>query len=112
MAGIRFFMEPQRERLFGDIGAAFMSIGTELDHPARMYELHNFTDVTLQFSIDGIDKSFPMASGQSKIVDIASNETTTDGWYLGKGTSFYVRIFDGAGAPALGGVYLCIAYGA
>ena len=109
MAGIRFFMEPQRSLAFGAIGAGYMSIGAAMANPVRMYELHNLTDVTLQFSLDGIDDHFPLAANGYKVIDIASNETTTDGWYLGQGTSFYVKNF--AGAPASGGVSLCIAYG-
>jgi len=109
--GIRFFMEPQRELAFGAIGAVYMSIGAELTHPARMYELYNLTDVTLQFSLDGIDDHFILPANSYKIVDIVSNNTgNTNGWYIGMGTSFYVKQI-GAGAPASGSVYLCIAYG-
>ena len=109
--GIRFLMEPQRSIAFGAIGAVYMSIGTELEHPARMYEIHNLTDVPLQFSLDGLVDHFILPASSYKIVDIVSNNTgNTNGWYIGNGTSFYVKQI-GAGAPGSGSVYLSIAYG-
>ena len=109
--GIRFLMEPQRERAFGDIGAVYMSIGSQLEHPVRMYEVHNLTDAPMQFSLDGIDDHFPLPANGFKVIDIVSNNTSnTSGWFIGNGTSFYVKQI-GAGAPASGSVYLCIAYG-
>ena len=109
--GIRFLMEPQRSLAFGSIGAVYMSIGTELEHPARMYELYNSTDVVLQFSLDGLVDHFVLLPHSGKVIDIVSNNTSnTTGWYIGNGTSFYVKQI-GAGAPTVGGVYLSIAYG-
>lgn len=109
--GIRFFMEPQRELDFSSIGAVYMSIGDPVTHPVRMYELYNLTDVPLQFSIDGIEDHFPLPANGYKVIDIVSNATNnTNGWYLGQGTSFYVKQL-GLVAPSSGSVYLCIAYG-
>ena len=109
--GIRFLMEPQRALAFGSIGAVYMSIGTQVEHPVRMYELHNLTDVTLQFSLDGIEDHFVLPANGYKVIDIVSNNTSnTTGWFIGNGTSFYVKQI-GAAAPSSGSVYLCIAYG-
>jgi len=103
-------MEPQREIGFAAIGVGYMSIGTALDHPIRMYELHNLTNAKLQFSIDGVDDHFPLPANGYKIVDVVSNGATTDGWFIGKGTSFYVKTL--GAAPTSGDVYLCVSYGA
>lgn len=107
---IRFMMEPQRSLAFGSIGAVYMSIGTAVTHPLRMYELHNLTDTTLQFSLDGIDDHFILPANSYKIIDIVSNKTSSEGWYIGKGTSFYVKQL--TVAPTSGSVYLSVAYGA
>jgi len=109
-SSIRFMMEPQRVLGFAAIGAAYMSIGTAITHPVRMYEIHNLTDATLQFSLDGVDDHFPLPANGYKVIDIVSNKTSSDGWYIGQGTSFYVKQFPVA--PTIGSVYLCIAYGA
>jgi len=108
-ASIRFFYEPMRSLAFGSIGAAYMSIGTAIDHPARLYELYNLTNADLLFSIDGVENHFPLAANSFKIVDIVSNKSSADGWYIGQGTSFYAKEL--LAAPTTGSVYLTIAYG-
>jgi hypothetical protein len=109
--GIRFLMEPQRSLAFGSIGTSYMSIGSALTKPIRMYELHNLTDISLQFSIDGIEDHFPLPANGHKVIDVVSNNTSnTTGWYIGIGTSFYVKQL-GLVAPSYGSVYLCTAYG-
>jgi len=107
-------MEPMRSLGFADIAADpgdYKSIGSSVDHPVRMYELHNFTDVNLVFSIDGVDDHFPLEPDGYKVIDIATNKSNDNGWYLGQGTYFYVKPLDPLVVPTSGGVYLCIAYG-
>jgi len=106
---IRFTMEPQRSLGFASIGAVYMSIGTPIDHPLRMYEMHNLTNVALQISIDGIDDHFILTANSYRIIDIVSNKTSSEGWYIANGTSIYVKQL--TIAPTTGSVYLSVAYG-
>jgi len=106
---IRFMMEPQRSLAFGAISAVYASIGTAVNNPLRMYDIQNLTDAPLQFSIDGVDDHFVVPAYSGRIVDIVSNKTSSGGWYVGKGTSFYVKEL--TVAATLGSVYLSVAYG-
>jgi len=102
-------MEPQRSLGFASIGAVYMSIGAEMEHPLRMYDMYNSTDAALQISIDGIDDHFVLPANTSRIIDVVSNEAGGNGWYIGTGTSFYVKQL--VIAPTTGSVYLSVAYG-
>lgn len=107
--GIRLAMEPQRVLAFGSIGAAYMGIGTPVDHPVRMYEVYNLTDVDLQFSLNGVDDHFPLPANGYKVIDIVTNKVASEGWYIEKGLRFYVK--EMAASPTSGSVYIAIAYG-
>jgi hypothetical protein len=105
---IKVKFEPVRSRAFGDIGAAYMSVGTSTDHPARMVLIQNFTDADLMFSFDGIEDHFPIKKSSSFILDVSSNKTVDAGFFIEQGTKLYVKEI---GTPTSGSVYFTAFYG-
>lgn len=106
--GIRLQFEPQRSLAAASVGAGYTAVGTALLNPARQFKIDNFTDVLLQFSIDGVHDHFTLNSGQSFIEDITTNASNeSKGFYLGKGTILYVKEI---GTPTTGSVYFSVMY--
>jgi hypothetical protein len=108
---IRLLIEPQRVVSAATIAASagsYVGIGTPAANPVRQFLVQNLTDVTLQFSIDGVNNHFPLASNTSFISDIASNKTVTEALYIAVGTRFYVTTI---GTPSTGNVYVTYFYG-
>ena len=107
---IRLLAEPVRSIAHGSIlgGGVYVGIGTEIDNPARMILLQNFTDANLMFSINGIDDHFPLLQKSYIVLDITSNQSSGVGFYLSQGQRLYVTQIT---APTEGDVYLSIFYG-
>lgn len=107
---IRLLAEPIRELGFASIlgGGVYTGIGTSLVNPARMILIQNFTDVSLMFSLDGINDHFAMIHYSHMILDITSNKTRESGFYIAEGQRLYVTQI---GAPTTGSVYLSAFYG-
>lgn len=110
---VRFTPEVVRTVAFGAIGAAYVGIGTAMTRPIRVFVLQNLTDKLLMFSFNGIDNHLPLPSNGYIIVDIASNQSFNQGFYLAEGQRLYVKEDPVApAAPTLGAVYLSVFYGA
>jgi len=107
---IRILAEPARELGFAAIGAAYMGVGTATDHPCRLLLLQNLTDTSLMVSFDGIEDHIPMAYNGYLLLDIASNKTSEQGFYLTEGQRFYVRQL-GVAATS-GSMWVTVFYGA
>jgi len=105
---IRAKFEELRSLGFASIGAAYMGIGTALEHPARVAIIHNFTDKNLMFSIDGIKDELIFKADSSLVLDISTNKTIEAGWFFEKGTRLYVKEID---TPTEGSVYFSVLYG-
>ena len=105
---IRVKFETLRSLGFASIGAAYMGVGTALDHPARMVLIQNFTDKDLMFSFDGINDHMPLKFDSSFIFDVSANKTIDTGFFIEKGTRLYVKEID---TPTTGSVYLTVFYG-
>lgn len=107
---IRLKAETQRSLAFGSITGSYTGIGAGYANPVRLYMLQNFTDVTLQFSWDGVNDHFPIAAGGAMIIDITSNKSVPGGMFaIAEGDRTYVKIFDDA--PTSGSVFLTVFYG-
>lgn len=109
LLAIRILPEPVRTIAFGAIGAGYMGIGTAIDNPARLFFLQNLTDQLLMFSWDGVTDHFPLPSEGFLLMDVTSNKSISQGFFVGEGTRFYVR--DTGIAPTVGAVYLAVFYG-
>jgi len=110
---IRADFENERILAFGSVDlVAFTGIGTAFDHPARLVKLSNATDITLQFSNDGINGKFCLFPGESMIVDLSSNKTIEAGFYLEKTTRIFVRAHPNVAVlPSSGFISLSVIFG-
>lgn len=109
---IRLLPETQRSLSAATIAASagtYLGIGTAISNPARIFYLQNLTDVTLQFSFDGINDNFPLAANGFILLDATANQSHISGCYIAQGQRIYVKTL---GTPASGAVYLTVFYGA
>ncbi len=105
---IRLLFEPVRSLAYTSVASGYTAIGTPLVNPARQVFVQNDTDVTLMFSIDGTNDHFPLPASGFLLLDITSNKTTEQGFYIAQGTTFYVKE---VGTPSSGNVYVSVMYG-
>jgi len=105
---IRLMAETVRSIDHATIGAAYLGVGTAIDNPARLLLIQNFTNANLMFSLDGVNDHFPMLESSHIIIDISSNKTKDQGFYLSEGQRLYVKEIDN---PTSGSVYFTVFYG-
>jgi hypothetical protein len=114
---IRLAAEPLRSLAFGSItNAGFTRIQsggqpTGFLNPIRHIMIQNLTDVTLEYSFDGVNAHFVLPSNAVWDIDITANKTVEAGFFIAQGSSVYVQ-YIGAGVPTLGAVYVTSLYGA
>jgi hypothetical protein len=108
---IRILPEELRSLPFTTIAmsAAYTGIGTAFAHPIRIFELQNLTDELMFFSFDGVTDHIALPANGFLLLDITTNKTATQGFFIGEGTRIYVRY---SSIPTLGAVYLMAFYGA
>lgn len=104
----RILPETLRSLAAGAIGAAYAGVGTAIDNPARMWIIQNLTDAALMFSWDGINDHYPIASGTGMVLDVTSNKTVDQGFFIAEGQRLYVKQL---GVATTGSVYLTSFYG-
>lgn len=107
---IRLMAEPVRQLAAGDLGAAYSTIGTSMNHPIRMIVIQNFMDVGVMLSFDGINDHMPMVTNGYMLLDITSNKTLTQGFFVPEGQYIYAKQL--GGVPSTGSIYLTVFYGA
>ena len=105
---LRLAMETVRTLAFGSIGAGYTGIGTRVEHPVRILYVSNLTDAALMFSLDGVNGHFALPANGFLLLDVTSNKTYEQGFYLAEGERLYVTRI---GVPTVGNVYLSIVYG-
>ena len=72
--------------------------------------LQNTTDTAVMISFNGVDDHLPLVTNGYMILDITSNKTLPQGFFLAEGQTIYAAQL---GAPATSGsVYLSVFYGA
>ena len=106
---IRLLPEPIRSLAAASIGAGYMGIGTAFTNPSRILKVDNLTDVTLMFSMDGVNDHFVLPSNGFLLIDITANNTVSVGCFIASGTRIYVKE---VGVPTTGSVYVSTFYGA
>ena len=102
---VRLQAETLRSLAFGSIGAAYTAIGTATSLPAHLIQVQNLTDAVLLFSIDGVNDHFVLPASGFILLDITTNKTETQGFFLKQGTTFYVKE---SGTPTTGSVYVSV----
>lgn len=105
---IRMLADPVRSLAFGSMSGAYMGVGTALGHPARILFVQNLTDAQLMFSLDGINDHFPLPANGYVVLDITTNQTISQAFYLSVGQRLYVKEI---GVPSTGSVYFTVFYG-
>jgi hypothetical protein len=108
LQAIRLQMEPVRTLAFGSISGTYMGIGTSFVNPIRLIFIQNLTDVTLMFSLDGINDHFPLPTNGFLLLDVTSNKSIAQGFFIAEGTRVYVKEI---GDPSTGSVYVTTMYG-
>jgi hypothetical protein len=106
---IRLRAETLRTVLFGSISGTYMGIGTAFNHPIRIFHLQNLTDQLLIFSFDGINDTLALPSNGFLLLDVTSNKTIQQGFFLADGDRIYVK--DNGTPATTGAVYLSVFYG-
>ena len=109
---IRLMPETVRSAAFGVIGAAYVGMGTAMTRPIRIFMVQNLTDASVMVSFDGVHDHFPLEAHGYLLLDITSNKTITQVFFLAEGQHIYVRRLAPAVAPTVGAVYLTTFYGA
>ena len=105
---IRMLPEEVRTLGFAAIGAAYMGIGAGFTKPIRILHVQNLTDELLMFSFDGLKDHFPLAASGYLLLDITSNKTASQGFFLAEGQRLYVKEIE---PPTTGSVYVTAFYG-
>lgn len=107
---LQLMAEPLRSLDYTAISGTYSGIGTSISHAARILFVQNLTDVILLFSFDGVDDNFRLPPNGYILLDVASNKTEKQGWYIAQGQRFYVKQ-DTAGAPSYGTIDVTVFYG-
>lgn len=106
----RLQVDTVRTANFAVINPAYMGVGTAVSNPIRLFILQNFLDSAVMLSFDGINDHLPMPPNAYLIVDLASNKTREQGFFLAEGQRLYVRQL--GAVPTSGDFYFTAFYGA
>lgn len=106
---VRMLAEPVRTLAFGSVSGTYTGVGTVLANPCRIMFVQNLTDATLMFSLDGVNDHFPLPANGFLVLDIASNQSLGQGFFMSTGQRLYVKT---VGTPSTGSVYFTSFYGA
>ncbi len=106
---VRLLAEPLRSLGEASISGTYAGIGTAISNPSRVIFVQNLTDALLLFSFDGINDHFPLPANGFLVLDISSNQSHAQGFYMSQGQRLYVKT---SGTPTTGSVYFTTFYGA
>jgi hypothetical protein len=110
ITSIRALFNPVKSIASGSVSNIYSMIGTPFERPVRVIILQNYTNGPVMFSFDGVDDHVPLAASGYMIIDVTGNRTNTgDGWYIGEGTTVYVKYL--TGAVSGGSVFVSSIYG-
>lgn len=107
---LRLAYEEIRTIAFGSVTASYATVGTPLNHPARLVKFYNGLNVDVLISLDGSTDNDVIPSGGFLILDIGANKEGTSKLFLAKETQFYVKRAGGSN-PTTGTFYLTVIYG-
>lgn len=109
---IRLVPDILRSVAFGSLSDTYIGIGTAMTKPIRMILLQNLTDINVMISFDGINDTLPLPINGYLILDITSNKTIDQGFFLAQGTRIYVKNLISTDTAIKGAVYLTTFYAA
>ena len=96
--GTRCGFEAVREVAFGSITNAFVALGPPVGVYPRIVVFTNSTDKDIYVSLDGITNQLRIAAASFKLFDITSDKVDNAGFFLQKGSVFYVKYVAAPGA--------------
>lgn len=108
---IRMEFEPLRSIAFGSIPPGTYvggNIGSPMANGIVQFKIDNLTNALLTFSKDGINDHFVIPANSFFLSDISSNQISSQGLYMAKGDSIYVKQ---NAVPTMGSVYLTVMFG-
>lgn len=105
---IRLTPEEQKSLAAGSIGAGYTGVGTAFSKPIRILYIQNLTDAAVQWSMDGLKDHWPMPANGFLLLDIMSNKSVSQQFFISEGTRMYVKQL---GVPTTGSVYVSAFYG-
>jgi hypothetical protein len=104
---IRAAWAPLRSLPFGSILNTYVGVGTALNTPVRIIHILNNTDALLMFSWDGIKDNFVLPPGGYMVIDLTTNQSGINGFFLPGSKRLYVKQIS---APSTGSVYFSLVY--
>ena len=104
---IRATWDTLRSLPSASIVVGYTSIGTALTKVGRIVHILNTTDAALMFSWDGRSDHFVLPAGGYMVIDLTTNQSGSDGFFLPVGSRLYVKQI---GAPSTGSVYFSLVF--
>lgn len=105
--GIRILPEELRTFDSSTFTGSYQAFGAALDNPTVILKIVNDSTVDVTISWDGATDNDIITAGSFFLYDITANRKTDDGFYIGKGTQFWVK-----GSAGTGNLYLVSFYAA
>lgn len=99
--GTKVSVEPVREVAFGGISGTYAVVGTPLARRGRIVNIHNGTDAQIYVSLDGVNNHFRLAVAETKVLDLTTDRVDEAGFFIGKGTQFWVKQVTAPGVGAM-----------
>jgi len=106
---IRLRAEAIREVAFGAITGALAAVGAATTNPGRLVRFVNTTDSELYVSLDGTNNHFRIPVASFMLLDVSTNQTTKDNFFIPEGQVFYVAHV--GGAPTTGSFWVELVVG-
>jgi hypothetical protein len=102
-------LKAEELRLSAAVLGTYTKIGAPLLHACRILYMQNLTDGTVIVSLDGgVTPHFALPAGGFILLDITSDKTEAQNFFLAKNTQVAAK---GAAGAVTGTVYLSIFYG-
>lgn len=101
-------VEPVLSIANGTITGSYRAIGS-FSYPSQIIWFQNLTDASMMLSFDGVNDAFPLVTNGFLVLDVTSNETGSDGYFVNVGQVFWIKQL--AGAASTGSVYITSFYG-
>lgn len=86
----RLRAEGVREVAAGAITGALAALGAASTHIARIIRFVNNTDQDIYFSLDGVTNQFRLPPTSFLLLDVSTNQTTKDNFFVPEGQVFYI----------------------
>jgi len=87
----RLRAEAIREVAFGTLTNTLAAVGAATTHIGRLVKFTNNTDQDIYVSLDGVTNHFRLPAISFLLIDVSTNQTTKDNFFIPEGQVFYMR---------------------